>query len=78
MFEGCCFCFTLRTGGLIIGWLGVVGCIIEIFANVPLEGPIFHTELEAAYLIFIVTVLAIGVIINALLIFGVHKVCKNL
>ncbi|KAL7044291.1 hypothetical protein ACKWTF_001869 [Chironomus riparius] len=37
--NGCCFCFTLRTGGLILGWLytvfGFLGCSI-IFGSLAI------------------------------------------
>lgn len=31
--DNCCCCFSLRTGGLIIGWFGVISSTMGIVAN---------------------------------------------
>lgn len=31
--DRCCFCFSLRTGGLILGWIGLISSILGILRN---------------------------------------------
>lgn len=44
--NNCCFCIDLRTGGIILGWLGVVGCALNIltsatFSNAYYDGNLY-------------------------------------
>lgn len=42
--QNCCFCINLRTGALVLGWLGTIGCSILVATSIV--GLIFFNATE--------------------------------
>ena len=75
MFDRCCFCFTPRTGGLIIGYVLLLLAKWEFFSNIKsfiLSGTDENVMME--FFEYKLTGLLMAIVVNVLLLFGIYKV----
>lgn len=71
----CCFCFNLRTGALILGWLGTIVHFIAFFWILTYEIFVEKTDKDESNVLFWATIIdyVANFIISAYLLVGVYK-----
>ncbi|CAG9798785.1 unnamed protein product [Chironomus riparius] len=77
IFNGCCFCFDLRSAGQILGWLhivsgvgGVIGSLLLIALMTQFEDMEFYVGEEQVSKTFMITVMAVACAVALISAFG--------